>query len=261
MSGQWHLEIAGRVARLSLDRPGTRNAISLAMWAKLPSLLHEIETHGDCRLLVLRGQGGTFSSGGDIEEFHAASAQPALAREIHERMQAALAALKACTLPSIAALEGSAIGAGLALAVCCDLRIAAPDARLAITPAKLGLLYALADLVRLEALIGPAKAKLLLLTARPVCAQTALAWGLIDEIAAPSLDAALGALEADMLARSPATHKGLKRLFALHAGGQREENATSLALFTDAFQGEDFQEGYRAFKAKREPRFGPPTTD
>lgn len=249
MSGQWHLEISGAVARLSLNRPKARNAINLAMWEKLPGLVAEIAAHDDCRLLVLRGIGGTFSSGGDIEEFNAGATQPALAQEIHARMQAALSALEACRLPSIAALEGAAIGAGLALAVCCDLRIAAPGTRLAITPAKLGLLYAFADLVRLEALIGPAKAKLLLYTARPVCAQTALAWGLIDELAAPSLDAALGALEAELLARSAATHKGLKQLFSLHASGQREESAASRALFADAFRSEDFQEGYRAFKA------------
>lgn len=255
MSSQWHLDLAGAVARLSLDRPGARNAINLAMWAELPSLLQEIAADRACRLLVLRGEGNAFSSGGDIEEFHNATAQPALAGEIHARMQAGLAALAAFSLPSIAALEGPVIGPGLALALACDLRIAAPDARLAITPAKLGLSFALPDLVRLEALIGPAKAKLMLFTARAICAQTALAWGLIDEIAAPSLDAALGALEADLLARSPATQRGLKGLFTLHASGQREESAASQGLFTDAFQSQDFQEGYRAFKAKRDPRF------
>lgn len=257
----WVLEIDQGVAQLWIDRPAARNAISLAMWAKLPSLLQAIAAHADCRLLVLRGRGANFSSGGDIEEFHAAAAQPALAEEIHARMQAALAALTAFPWPSIAALEGPVIGAGLALAVGCDLRIIAPNARLAITPAKLGLLYAYGDVARLTALIGPSRAKLLLFTARIIDAPTALAWGLVDEIAHPSLDAALPALCGQILAASPATTAGLKRFFALWRDGQRGESQESRAAFTRAFQGADFQEGYHAFKAKRAPRFKSPAID
>lgn len=252
------LEIADDVAHLRINRPQARNAISLAMWETLPGLLAAVVRGGRARLIVLRGAGTTFSSGADIEEFASAYATQTAALANHACMQAAMAALEACPLPTIAALEGGAYGAALALAVCCDLRIAAPDCRMAITPAKLGLLYAYGDVIRLAALIGPGKAKLLLLTARAIDAKTALDWGLIDEIAHPSLDGALGALVGEMLAGAPSTQAGLKRLFAQLRAGQREENDESRALFANAFQGRDFQEGYLAFKQKRTPRFAPP---
>lgn len=251
----WRIERMQGVARLSIDRPQTRGAISLAMWAQLPGLLQEIIHDGHTRALLLRGTGGTFSSGADIEEFHTAFATEAAALHNLAVMQAAMAAMAAFPVPSVAALEGPAMGAALALATCCDLRIAAADALLAITPAKLGLLFAHGDVARLEALIGPAKAKLLLFTGRVIDAPTALAWGLIDEIAAPSLDPAVQRLLDAVLAGAANTQIGQKRMFELLAGGQRTESDETRALFAKAFQGRDFQEGYQAFKAKRAPRF------
>lgn len=256
MSEDLRLEMDARVARLTIHRPDKRNAMSLAMWAALPELVARAEAAPDVRLLVVRGAGGVFSGGADIEEFRTDYATEAAARANHAIMQRGMRALETSAKPSLAVLEGPCVGAGLGLALCCDLRLAAADARLAITPARLGLLYAHSDVRRLVEAVGWSTAKLMLYTARALSAEEALARGLVDEIAAPdALEAALARLEAELLAGAPFTQAGLKRLFTRLRQGQREESEETRALFAAGFSSADFEEGYRAFKEKRKPKF------
>jgi len=255
MSG-WDLAIQAGIARLTIDRADKRNAISLAMWRSLPDLLAPLGSDPAVKLLTIRGAGGVFSGGADIEEFRTEYASEAAARANHAAIQAGMQAMEAFPKPSLAVLEGPAVGAGLGLALACDLRLAAHDARFAITPAKLGLLYALGDVRRLVEAVGFSRAKLLLLTARMIDAETALAWGLIDETAAPgAIDQALARLTEELLAAAPFTRDALKRLFALLRAGQRAETEETVALFAAGFAGPDFEEGYQAFKDRRKPRF------
>lgn len=241
-------------AQITLDRPEKRNALSLAMWRALPGLVAQCADDPAVRLLALRGVGGVFSGGADLEEFETAYAQAPEAA--HAVIKAGMEAVAACPKPTVAVIEGFAVGAGLGLAVACDMRVAVDGARFAVPPARLGLLYSFGDLARLVALIGPARAKLLLYTARRVDTATALAWGLIEEAAAPAdLEETFTRLRTDLLRAAPSTVSACKRLFSLIASGQREETPETLALFADAFRGDAFKEGLAAFRERRAPRF------
>jgi enoyl-CoA hydratase/carnithine racemase len=142
------------------------------------------------------------------------------------------------------------VGAGCALVMACDVRVATPAARFGVTPAKLGLVYPMADLARLVALVGPGQARRLLFSARLIDAGEALAIGLIEEVA-DSPDA----LVAAVLAASRHSTRSLKGLLRRVQDGQREESAETRSLFEAAFTGADFAEGAAAFAERRPPHF------
>jgi enoyl-CoA hydratase/carnithine racemase len=159
-------------------------------------------------------------------------------------------------MPTIAQIAGDCIGGGCALAVACDLRFAAEDARLGITPARLGLAYALGDVRRLAGLIGPARARDLLFSARLVPAAEALQQGLVDRLAAPGgLAAAVEAFVTTLCGLSGSSQRRIKAMLRLVADGQREEDGASRELRDRAVEDADFAEGRAAFLAKRKPRF------
>ena len=151
----------GDVARLILDRPEARNAIPIAGWAELARLLTEL---GDARLLIVTGEGG-FCAGADLSDFAAIREDEGLIARFRETMREALDALRNLPIPTIALVHGACYGAGVALAMACDLRLAAADARFAITPAKLGISYPQEDVHRLVELVGAGQAARLLFTA------------------------------------------------------------------------------------------------
>lgn len=252
----WDPHIADGVATLWINRPAKRNAISLPMWRALPDLAATLAADRAVKLLVLRGRAGVFSGGADIEEFRTEYQTEAAALANHAAIQAGMEALERFPKPSVAVIEGPAIGAGLGLALACDLRLAALGSRFAITPAKLGLLYALGDIRRLVEAVGWSRAKLMLLTARQIDATIALDWGLVDLLAAPEqLEAELARLSDELRAAAPFTRTTLKQLFGLLRSGQKQESPETRALFAAGFAGPDFQEGYEAFRARRPPSF------
>ncbi len=191
----------GEIARLTLDRPEARNAIPAAGWAELARLLGTVEG----RLLVVAGAGGVFCAGADLAD---------LASLRRAEMRAALDALACLPMPTVARIEGGCYGAGVALAMVCDLRVAGPRARFAITPAKIGVSYPQEDVHRLVALVGPGQAARLLFTAAEIDGAEALRIGLA-ELAA--LD------EAAILANDAASLAELKRAIRLAAAGVRSD--------------------------------------
>ena len=173
-------------------------------------------------------------------------------REYSDAIQDGLKALMALELPTIAAMRGNAIGGGLALALCCDLRFCADDAFLAITPAKLGILYGFVETRRLVQTIGPARAKDLLFSGRRVACAEALAIGLIDRLVEPQrLEAATLAYAIELAHLSQYTIRGAKLAVAAVADGLAEESPAFRALIEGAAAGEDFAEGRSAFLSKR----------
>src|SRR3984957_17141180 len=182
--GELSLSFEPPLARLRLARPEPPNAMTLAMWRALPELCAEVGRREDARVVVVEGAGGHFCAGADISEFDAVFRDAAAAREYLGAIEVGLEALMALDFPTIAALEGSSIGGGLALALCCDLRFCAENAHLAIPPAKLGLLYRPGATRRLVELVGPARAKDLLFSGRRVETEGGLALGLIDRLGA-----------------------------------------------------------------------------
>src|ERR1700735_2442917 len=248
-------------ARVVLNRPDRRNAITRAMWRALPAIRAAIEAREDLLVALVEGEGAHFSAGADIAELGEIYPDPAGTRDYGDAIQDGLKALMDLDRPTIAVIRGVAIGAGLGLALACDLRFCAADAHLAITPAKLGRIYGHAHTRQLVELIGPSRAKDLLFTARRIETEEALAIGLIDRrIEAALQETALGYARglADI---SQMSIRGRKRALSPRAAGLTQETPPFRALTEAAAFGPDFAEGRAAFAAKRTAKFtfrGPP---
>ena len=254
--GALQLSIDGACARLTLNRPAARNALNLAMWRDLPKVMAKLDADPAVRVVVIAGAGGNFASGADIAEFGAVFADRASALAYGEVLETATAAVAGLGKPVIAQIEGYCIGAGLAVALACDIRLAAADARLGAPPAKLGLIYSLADTRRLVRAVGAAAAKTLLFTGALVPAPEALTRRLVDQVHPPqALDAAVGALAEAVSAASPWSIRHAKQIFALIEAGANADNEETRGWFADAVEGDDFAEGLAAFHAKRRPVF------
>jgi enoyl-CoA hydratase/carnithine racemase len=242
-------------ARIVLNRPDRRNAISRAMWRALPAIRASIEARQDALVVLVEGEGGHFSAGADISEFDEVYRDATTARDYTDAIQDGLKAMIEIDRPTIAVLQGNAVGGGLGLALACDLRFCAADAYLAVTPARLGLVYGHAETRRLVELIGPARAKDLLFTGRRIETEEALAVGLIDRRVETALhDTVLGYARglADL---SQASIRGGKRAVDAIAAGMAVETPAFRALTEAAALGPDFAEGRAAFAERRRPQF------
>lgn len=245
-----HFGRAGPVANLIIDRAQKRNAMTQAMWEQVPGM---IETADDPALRVLLLQSATpgiFCAGADIGELLANKDDAAWRAANQRAINAAQHALARAATPTIAFIDGDCVGGGCGLAMACDIRVATPRARFAITPAKLGLIYPLHDTKLLVDLVGPGQAKRLLFTGEMIDAAEALRIGLIEAIAdAP--DRWVDAIIANSSFSTRATKHFVRRI----ANGQADDDGETLATFARAFTGEDFIEGTRAFVEKRKPEF------
>jgi enoyl-CoA hydratase/carnithine racemase len=249
------LTIEPPLARLRLNRPERRNAMSRAMWLALPELCARIEASA-ALVVIVEGAGGHFCAGADIGEFAEVYRDAAGTRDYVDAIQNALNAIAALDSPTIARIDGNCVGGGLALAMACDLRFCAADALLAITPAKLGLLYGFAETRRLIELIGPARAKDLLFSARNVPPVEALAIGLVDRVESPeTLEGSAMAYAGELSGLSQHSIRGAKAAVAAISGGLRQESDPFRALVEQAALGADFAEGRKAFVEKRAARF------
>jgi enoyl-CoA hydratase/carnithine racemase len=211
------LEREGPLARLVLDRPEARNAIPLGGWDVLATTLAEME---DARTLIVEGAGAAFSAGADLADLLNLKGDPEAQARFRAAMRRALDALAALPIPTIAWIEGDCYGAGVALAMACDLRVSGPAARFAITPAKLGISYPQEDVHRLVSLVGPGQAARLLLSALPIDGAEAARIGLVD-LHDPAGGVAL--LVEAMVAHDPQSLAALKRGIRLAAQGIRSD--------------------------------------
>lgn len=247
---------ADHVARLTLENPGKRNALDHEILEALASTIPRI----DARCLLVTAVGGVFSAGYDIGNLPREQLAGEAAALVAHPFSTAIAALDAFPHPTVAALNGHAIGGGLELALTCDLRVAAAGARLGMPPARLGLIYSHTGLRRFLDTIGAPRTRELFFTARDVGAGTSLAWGLVNEVVE---DDALAehavAYAAGIAANAPLSLAGNKRaLRALLAAGGELDAATErelVELRESCFASEDFREGVRAFEEKRAPRW------
>ena len=253
---RWRLEhTTPHIAQLIIDNTSRRNAVTARMWSGLPGLLERVAA-SEARVLVLSGAGEHFSAGADIAEFETLYSTPEGAARASADIQRALDALAALPVPSVARICGACVGGGMALALACDVRIADSTARFAITPAKLGLVYPFADVVRLCEAVGAARARDLLLTARMVGASEADAIGLVHRVAPPGeLDAAVDDYAEVITQLSPHSLRTMKSMLSRYSAGQRESDAATDAIFLSGFTSDDFAEGFRAFLERRKPGF------
>ena len=245
------LERHGGLAELLIDRAAKRNAFDLAMWTALPRLLADAAADPDLRLLVLRAaEPGAFCAGADIGELLANKDRPDWRSANQSAINAAQFELTRFALPTIAFVDGDCIGGGCGLALACDLRVASPRARFGITPAKLGLVYPLHDVKLLIDLVGPGQARRMLYTGSLIGADEALRIGLVE-----ALGEDINGFAEPILAASPHSTVAIKSLVRRVLEGQVHDDAATLALFAEAFNGPDFIEGTSAFAEKRKPEF------
>jgi enoyl-CoA hydratase/carnithine racemase len=239
----FHLEHDGDLARLILDRPEARNAIPAADWIALSGKIGLVESSG-ARLLVVAGAGGTFCAGADLADFAAMCGDPAAAARFREEMRGALDRLRALAIPTVALVEGHCYGAAVALAMACDIRVAAPTAVFAITPAKIGISYPQQDVHRLVALVGPGQAARMLFGGQAVDGEEARRIGLV-EATMPGEKALIEAI----LANDPESLAALKQAIARAGEGVRSDPEMDLR-FDALIGGEEMPRRLEALRRK-----------
>lgn len=181
----------GRVARVVMDRPARRNALDAEQWELLTETLREVaEDPPGC--LVLTGAGETFAAGGDLQRFRAELTVEDAPRAFRGRIRACLDTLRTFPAPTVARVNGPALGGGFELAISCDVCVAVPTAQFAMPAASFGIVMALPDLLHLVTAVGASTARYLTMTGRAIDASEAHRIGLVHEIAeADQLDTAV----------------------------------------------------------------------
>jgi enoyl-CoA hydratase/carnithine racemase len=244
-----------RVATVTLNRPDKHNAINLAMWQAFTPVMRDLGADPEVDVIVLRGPaGGPFSAGADISEFTTLRSTPESAEVYGEAVTSGERAILQCPTPTVAVVEGFAIGGGSQVALACDLRLCTPDSRFGITPAKLGIVYALQSTARLVDVVGPAWASWILMTGDLVDAATAVRIGLVHEVT-DDIEARATALTATLSSRARVSLLGAKALIAKASTGARDEDPEVLQHYHDSLHGPEYAEGVAAFLAKRAPDF------
>ena len=248
-------EPAPGVARLTISNPGKRGALDHPLLNAFATTLPEL----DARCVLITGEGATFSAGYDIGDLPEAVFADEAERLIAHPFAAALDAIEAYPFPTVAVLNGHAIGGGLELALSCDLRIADGEIRLGMPPAKLGLVYSHTGIRKFIDVIGAGRTRELFLVGRHIDAHTALSWGLINEVAEDGLAEQALSLAREIAGNAPLAQRGNKRVIgAVLSGAAQLEPAIEdelIELRRACFASQDFREGVRAFAEKRPPRW------
>jgi len=239
-----------------LDQPAKRNAISEAMWRDLGVAVKKADADKDAAIIVVRGEGDHFAAGADITEFERVYATRESAGNYTKTMLDSLTALETCSKPTIAMIRGSCVGGGCSIALACDFRFASETARFGVTPGKLGLVYSVADTRRLIRTVGAANAKNLLFTGRIIDAGAAEEMNLCERVYADNgLDDSVRKFAQEIAGTSRWSANATKRTFKMIAEGADDSSDGAMEIMLEAFDGEDFAEGYRAFLEKRKPNF------
>jgi methylglutaconyl-CoA hydratase len=239
------IERAGHVLRVTLARPDRRNAFDAALIAELTEAFTDI---GDARVVVLAGEGKSFSAGADVE-WQRASVDLSFAENVEDalRLYRMCETIDLCPAPVVVRVHGYALGGGSGLVACADVAIAAPDAVFGFSEVKLGIIPAVISPFVLPR-IG-AHARRYFLTGERFDAETALRIGLVEEVAA-DLDAAVDQVVAELSAAGPEAVREAKRLVR-----ERPEGEETAQIAARLRAGEEGQEGLRAFLERREPNW------
>ena len=249
-------ELRDGIGRVTFNRPQARNAFTFAMYERLAGICEQANHDRAIKVLVLQGAGDkAFASGTDINQFRAfASPQDAL--DYEARIDRVQTALEQCRVPTIAAINGACTGGGAGIAACCDLRIGTKTARIGFPIARtLGNCLSMASISRLTALIGPARVKDLIFTARLVGAEEAAGIGLLNELVddLPALRKRADELAATVAGNAPLTLNATKQALARLMRRLSREEGEDLILM--CYMSRDFREGMDAFLNKRPPKW------
>ncbi|QEL21444.1 enoyl-CoA hydratase [Bosea sp. F3-2] len=245
------------VGTITLNRPQARNALTFAMYERIAEICRDPAAHGDPRVIIMTGAGDkAFGAGTDISQFRAFSgADDALAYE--ERIEKVIGTIERCPVPTLAAISGAVTGGGASIALSCDLRIATVTARFGFPIARtLGNCLSMENYARLYAMLGPARVKDIVFTARLVEAEEGQRIGLYSELLQDhaALMRRAGELAQTIAGHAPltmrATKEAMRRLTAATAEGLEGRDLVTLC-YTSA----DFREGMEAFLGKRPPNW------
>jgi enoyl-CoA hydratase/carnithine racemase len=249
------------VARLTISNPAKRNALDHPILDAISCTLGELSSPAaGARCLIVTGAHGMFSAGYDIGEIPDDQFEERAERLVAHPFTQAIDSLEAFPYPTLAALPGHTIGGGLELALSCDLRVAQAGIKLGMPPAKLGLVYSHTGLRRFIDAIGAARTRELFLLGSYVDAPTALAWGLVNRVAAAEeLEALALELAGELAANAPLSQAGNKRVISalLRAESELPPDVEEelIELRRASFASHDLREGLRAFAERRAPRW------
>ncbi len=250
------LEVAERVATITLDRPDALNALTIGMKGELLAAFRSVARDREVRAVVLTGAGRAFCAGQDLKERLAPDATP-LSVEVRDRFNPIIRAMRDLDQPIVAAINGVAAGAGASLAFACDLRVAAEGASFALAFGRIGLVPDSGATWFLPRLVGPAKAAELALLSEPLSAADAARWGIVARVVPAEVLAdearAIALRLAAMAPRALAmTKHALDRAWTRDLASALEDEAWLQGI---AGATTDHAEGLAAFVEKRPPRF------
>lgn len=240
------------------NNPERRNAVSKAMWQAMSRIVEAFATDPAVRVIVVRGAGErAFVSGADISEFESVRSTPADIATYDAISDEACLALERVAKPTVAMIHGYCIGGGFDVALRCDARIAAEDARFGIPAARLGLGYPFSDIARVVAHLGPTMTKEIFYSAQQFSAARAYEMGLVNQVVpAAKLEEAVLGYAREIAANAPMTIAAVKKCVGEALKDPAERDTAGCRAMVDAcFASADYVEGRRAFMEKRPPAF------
>jgi enoyl-CoA hydratase/carnithine racemase len=244
------------VAVVTIDRPARRNALNLQAWRGLAVAFRDLAADRDVRMVVLTGGSGHFCAGADISEFARVRADSTGGAAYEREIGACYEAIRALPQPSIAAIAGSCVGGGCAIALCCDFRVMRRGARFGIPATKLGTIYTVEECRFLFSVVGLANAKRILYGGELFGAASAREMGFADAVADDDVVESAIAFGAPMRANAPLAIAGTKRILQALATGDVEMSRPEIErLIRQALDSDDYREGAAAFLEKRPARF------
>ena len=250
---------AEAVARLTLNNPAKRNVLDHDVLDALATVMPRLDDGIETRCVLITGEPPVFSAGYDIGSIPAETFEQDAERLVAHPFHEAMNAVHRHPWPTVAAVNGHALGGGLELAVSCDLRIAARSAKLGMPPAKLGLIYGHTGLRKFIETVGLPRTKELFLTGKNFGASRAEEIGLVHEVADDDEVSETGVqLAASIAANAPISMRGNKRIIEVLAENpvlSDQQEAELVALRESCFASEDFREGIKAFAEKRTPQW------
>jgi len=253
------LQKEGPIGWITFNQPEKRNAVSQEMWQAMPEYVADLAADPAIRVVILRGAGETaFVAGADISQFKDRRRNAADEEEYRRISGAGGESLARLGKPLVAMIHGFCIGGGVSIAITCDLRIAADDARFGIPAARLGLGYHYKGMEKLMSLIGPAYTKELFFTARTdFSAQDALRMGLVNQVVPKAdLERFTRDYALTMSRNAPLTLRSAKASVEQLLKPEAQRDYALLdKLIKDCFDSQDYQEGVKAFSEKRRPQF------
>jgi len=245
----------GDIATVTLNRPDRLNALDKAMWQRLAGIMAEIAGDSAIRCAIVRGAGSAFGAGADVAEFATERDTPAKAAAYAEIMGAALSALRDCPMPTVAQIHGACAGAGLEIAIHCDLRIAGDGSKFGAPVQRLGITMPYPEIAALMELVGRATTIELLLEGRMLGAREAYEKGLVCRVVPDSaVEEEAGATARRIADGAPLVHRWHKK-FVRRLLDPRPLSAAEMAESYAACGSEDYRAGIKAFLAKEKPRF------